>query len=144
MSVALQVVDVTPADNADKVIFVGKLSGDYGVNGTGDPLNLAPYSAGDNPGGFTNPLQIPLPSWPLVLDKAPGVIAEDLGGSYLNPHPLVPTGETEGVQNGLALDGGTNLRVYEPGGAEKATNAAYTGGETGGNFLLELTLPHNQ
>jgi hypothetical protein len=145
--VTLQVLDVSPASNPDKIRFLATLSGDYGVEGTGDPLNLAPFDDGNNPGGFTNPQEIPLPPTPASLPSAPSVSVENLGGSYTQISPLVPgTAVSNGVANGVAADGGFFLRVFNPGGGELATDAAYAGAQiaAGAGIILELNLPHNQ
>lgn len=142
--VGLQVLDVSPASNPDKIKFLATFTGNYGVNGTGDPLNLAPYSAGNNPGGFTNPKNIPLPEMPFGFDEAPSVASENLGGSYVQLNTLAPTGATNGVANTVAPINGFAARMFEPGGAEKATNAAYTAAELAGGIILEVQLPKNQ
>lgn len=145
MSVALQVVDVSPASNPDKITLLATFSGDYGENGVGDLLNLAPYSADNNAGGFTNPKEIPLPELPLGYEQAPAVKAENLGGYYLQPAPMGPAAAaTNGVEDTIAPIHGFGLRMFAPGGAELATDAAYAAAVTEGSALLELSLPHNQ
>lgn len=146
MSTAAKVVGVSPASNPDSIDFFVSFSGDYGVNGVGDVLNLAPYDQVNNPGGFTNPEEIPLPSIPLSLEEAPAVLAEDIGGYYVNPHPLLPGAASNGVAGGLNLKTGLHLRQYAPGGGELATNAAYNAAVTadGAGVIVRMTLPKDQ
>jgi hypothetical protein len=145
MAVKLALVGVSPASNPDKLTFQATFTGNYGVNGTGDPLNLAPYDVNNNPGGWTNPENIPAPEMPFGLEQAPSVIAENIGGSYVTPAPsLAATGATNGVAKTLGLKSGLFLIMYEPGGAEKATNAAYTASELAGSVLIEMVLPKDQ
>ena len=145
--ITLAVIDVSPASNPDKIRLLATLSGDYGVQGTGDPLNLAPFDDGNNPGGFTNLKQIPLPELPVVYPSAPSVLTENLGGSFTQVSPLVPAvAEVNGVAGGVAAINGFGLRVFNAGGGELATDAAYAGGQiaAGAGVILELNLPHNQ
>lgn len=148
--VSLQVLDVSPAANPDKIRFFATLSGNAGVQGVGDPLNLQPFASGANPGGFTNPQGIPLPELPVVLSSAPSIAAENLAGYYTQETPLVPAvAVTEGVAGGIAMIGGVGLRVFAPGGGELASNAGYTATSAsltsaGAGLILELYLPHNQ
>lgn len=145
MAIALALVGVSPADNPDKLTFEATFSGDYGTQTEGDQLNLAPYDVDNNPTGWTNPENIPTPELPVGLDQNVSVLAEDIGGYYVNPHPTVPSaGATNGVANTLNTKTGCFLRMYAPGGAELATNAAYAAGVTGGSVLLEMVLPKNQ
>lgn len=141
---AAQVIGVSPADNPDRIQVQVAFSGDYGVNGVGDPLNLAPYDQVNNPGGLKNPLNIPLPEIPAGLDVPPAVIAENIGGYYVQPSPAAPSGATEGVANTVAAKNGFALRQYAPGGAELATNAAYNAAVIAGSVVLEIILPKNQ
>lgn len=139
------VVDISPASNPDTITILVTFSGDYGEQGVGDLLNLAPYDVNQNPNGLTNPKNIPLPSIPAGLEQAPEVYAENIDGYYVQPDPLVPAaGATNGVANTLAAKNGIGLRMFAPGGGELATNAAYAGGVIGGNVLLKIHLPHDQ
>lgn len=146
MTLVASVVDVSPASNPDTIIAAVTFSGDYGTQGVGDLLNLAPYDVNANPTGMTNPKNLPLPSIPAGLESAPEVIAENIGGYYVQPDPLVPAaGATEGVAKTLAAKNGIGLRMYAVGGTgELATNAAYAGVVTGGNVLIKIQLPHDQ
>src|ERR1700761_7589972 len=111
MTVALKVLGVSPSNNPDRISLLATLSGNYGTNGTGDPLNLAPYDQTNNPGGFTNPTGIPLPELPVGLEQAPSLIGQDIAGYQTQVHPQAPTaGATNGVQNTLALKTGAFLR----------------------------------
>jgi hypothetical protein len=129
--ISLQLIDVSPAENPDTLTFLAKFSANYGVNGVGDPLNLAPYSAGNNPLGFTNPNQIPTPELPFAYTQAPTVEAEDLGGFYVNPHPLIMPAPIEGVAQGIAPVNGFALRMYAPGGVELPTGTSYAASGAG-------------
>lgn len=140
MATALKAVGVSPASNPDKVTLQLTFSGNYV---SPEPLNLAPYDAGNNPGGVTNPLLLELPSMPLGLSQAPSVLAEDIGGYYVQLDPLVPSGETNGVQNSLKLDGGVSLKIYSSEGNELAAGA-YPAALLDGSVLLEMVLPKNE
>ena len=145
MSVTFKVVDTSPASNPNKITLHGTFAGNYGVQGVGDPANLAPYSAGNNAGGFTNPENLALPSLPVWYEQAPAVKAENLDGYYLQVTPAAPAaGATNGVANTVAPINGFGIRVFAPGGAELATDAAYPAAVLAGDFLLELQLPHDQ
>jgi hypothetical protein len=140
-------IGTSPASNPDTLDFKITFSGNYGVLGVGDPLNLAPYDQGNNPGGFTNPKNLALPALPGVgLEEAPAVIAEDIGGYYTNPHPLLPGAVANGVAPSLALKNGNNLRMFAPGGGELASNAAYNAVviAAGAGVILRVTLPKDQ
>ena len=141
---AAKVLGVSPASNPDRIQVQVTFSGDYGVNGTGDPLNLAPYDQVNNPGGVTNPENIPLPEIPAGLDQPPSVLSENIGGYYVQPSPGPASGETNGVANTVAAKNGFALRQYAPGGAELATNAAYNAAVLAGEVVLEIILPKNQ
>lgn len=144
MALACAVLGTSPASNPDRIKVLVTFSGNYGVNGVGDPLNLAPYDEINNPGGMTNPGNIPLPAIPSGLIVPPGVSDQNLGGAYVQVSPNPPSGETNGVQTTIAAKDGFALRVFAAGGAELATNAAYGAGETGGSVVLDLQLPQNQ
>jgi hypothetical protein len=115
--------------NTKGILFKLAFSGNYGANGVGDLLNLAPAQTTSNPTGVTDPSL----AYNLILEQPPseiGVFSEQLGGSYVQIQPnAVPT-----LQN-------FGLRMYEPGGAEKATNAAYTAAELAGSVLLIVLVP---
>ena len=66
----------------------------------------------------------------LAVVRFSSVLNEDIGGSYVAIHPnAVPTLKNFG------------LIMYEPGGSEKATNAAYTASELAGTVLLIFFIP---
>ena len=144
MSVALKLVGVSPASNPDTLIFEGTFTGNAGVQGTGDQLNLAPYDAGNNPTGWTNPNGIEAPAMPVGLDVGVGVQQENIGGYYVQPEPTVPGNPSNGVAPSIALKTGAFLRSFAPGGAELGTGVAYPAAMTGGAVLLEVVLPKNQ
>jgi hypothetical protein len=146
MALAAKVVGVSPASNPDSIDFFVSFSGNYGVNGVGDVLNLAPYDQVNNPGGFTNPNNIPLPEIPLKLEQAPATLGEDIGGYYTNPHPLLPGAPANGVAGGLSPKTDVHLRQYAPGGAELATNAAYNAAviAAGAGVIVRMILPKDQ
>lgn len=146
MTLAAKVVGVSPASNPDSIDFFVAFSGNYGVNGAGDPLNLAPYDVVNNPGGATNPQNLALPELPVGVEQAPAVLSEDIGGYYVNPHPLLPGAASEGVAASLSLKNGLFLRQFAPGGAELATNAAYNAAviAAGAGVLVRLVLPKDQ
>lgn len=146
MALQAKVVGVSPASNPDSIDFFVSFAGNYGVNGVGDVLNLAPYDQVNNPNGFTNPQEIALPSLPVSLEQAPAVIAEDIGGYYVNPHPLLPGNPVEGVAAGLNPKTDLHLRQYAPGGAELATNAAYNAAviAAGAGVIVRMVLPKDQ
>ena len=108
-------------NNSKGLLFTAKLSGNYGVNGVGDPLNFTPKAIKD-----------PKFAYDLVVDTAPesiGILNANLGGSY---GAILPNANPSLTNFGLL--------IYEPGGAEKATNAAYTAAELAGTLTLEVFL----
>jgi hypothetical protein len=129
--ISLALIGRTPASNPDSILLKATFSGNYGVNGAGDLLNLTPIS-GSNPGGITDPLGLgaPLPNAPLGI--VPFVDAEIIGGYYTQP----TLGTT--LQN-------CALRAYAPGGTELATNAAYPAAMLAPNYVIvEIRLPQEQ
>lgn len=143
--ISLSVVDVSPAANPDKIVLQAKFSGVYGTNLIGDILDLAPYDVVNNPNGFTNPRNLPLPSLPSGLEQAPAINGENIGGYYIQITPLVPAaGATNGVQNTVAAKTGFGMRMFAPGGTELGTGASYAASVLAGNVLIELQLPHDQ
>ncbi len=118
--------------NTKFLILKATVVGNYGVNGVGDLLNLAPSQNNGADGGITDPLFV----YNHVLELPPneyGVLNEAFGGSYL---ALVPN----------AVPSLTNLGMimYEPGGTEKGTNAAYTPAELAGFAFLLVGIPNSQ
>jgi hypothetical protein len=128
MSVQLTYVGEIEHDNAKGLLFQAAFTGNYGVNGVGDLLNLAPVELGVNPGGILDPKA----KYNLILGAPPetiGVFSENIGGSYCQIKPnAVPTLFNYGLQ------------MFEPGGAEKATGAAYTAAELAGNVQLVVMI----
>lgn len=116
-------------NNTKGLLFTATFVGNYGVNGAGDLLNLAPYELSSNPGGITDPAL----AYNNIIAQPPskvGVFSESLGGSYVQPKKAaVPSLTNWGLQ------------MYEPGGTEKATNAAYTAAELAGSVTLLILLP---
>lgn len=117
-------------NNAKILLFKLTFTGNYGVNGVGDLVNLAPYEQGSNPNGVTDPSG----SYDQILSQPPtippGVFTDNLGGSWTNPNPnAAPTLYNLGI------------RMFEPGGAEKATNAAYTAAELAGYTIIQVAVP---
>lgn len=135
----------SPQSNPDRLRFIATFAGNYGVQGAGDLLNLAPAVSGQNAGGFTNPKMLELPDLPVGYTEAPAVIAENLGGYYVQ---LTPIGAAAGAANGVAKTvapvHGFGLRVFAPGGGELASNAAYPAAVLNGNVIIEALLPQNQ
>lgn len=120
--ITLTLVDSTPNENPDLLLVKATFSGNYGVNGVGDTMNLAAI-ADPKLLGKTALLGL-APTTPLM------VLSESIGGSYVQPTlPAAPT---------LA---NFTMQMYEPGGAEKATNAAYTAPELAGFVLLGIKIP---
>lgn len=114
--------------NTKGLLFKATFSGNCGVLGVGDFLNLAPYQGSANPNGITDPNI----AYNTIIAEPPtdiGVFSENLGGSYVQPNVnAAPT-----LQN-------TALRMYEPNGAEKASNAAYTAAELAGSVLILILI----
>lgn len=129
MAVQLSYQAEVEYNNSKGLIFKAVFSGNYGVNLIGDLLNMAPFEPTTNPGGILDPQS----SYDHILGIPTaniGVFSENLGGSYVQITPnAVPT-----LQN-------AGLRMFEPGGAEKATNAAYTATELAGYVLLMVLVP---
>lgn len=116
-------------NNTKGILVSLKFTGTYGVNGVGDLLNLAPVESG-NPTGVLDPTS----SYNSILTQAPGnigVFVEDLGGSYIQL-----------TKNAAPTLFNLGVRMYEPGGGEKATNAAYTAAELAGLAKLLIFLPN--
>lgn len=109
-------------NNTKGLLFKLKFTGNYGVNGVGDLLDLTPGAVAD-----------PLLAYNLILDLPPtnlAVLNEPLGGSYI---ALLPNANPT-LQN-------LGVLVYSPAGAEKATNAAYTAGELAGFVEIAVFVP---
>jgi hypothetical protein len=143
MTLAAKVLGVSPANNPDSIDYLVTCSGNYAAP---DVLNLAPYDEANNPGGATNPENIPLPSMPLGgLEQAPAVLSENIGGYYVNPSPLTPPAASEGVAGSISMKTGISLTVYEPGGAALGAGA-YPGGMTGAGdgVIVRAVLPKDQ
>lgn len=133
MSVKLAYVSEIQYSNTKGIILKATFVGNYGVNGTGDLLNLAPTQNNGADGGVTDPGF----SYNEILEGPPsefGILNEAIGGSYVAINKPA-TGAT------LTNYG---LLMYEPGGTEKATAAAYTAGELAGSVLLMFFIPSSQ
>lgn len=109
-------------NNTKGLLFKLKFTGNYGVLGVGDLLDLSPGAILD-----------PTLSYNLILNQPPSNLAvtnEPLGGSYIALLPNAnPTLQNLGVQ------------MWEPAGAEKATNAAYTAPELAGFAEIIVFVP---
>ncbi len=81
--------------------------------------------ARDPSGAYNNILQQP----PAIY----GPLNEDIGGSFVCIHPNAKPSLTN-----------FGLIMYEPGGTEKATNAAYTASELAGSVKLLFAIPAQQ
>ena len=118
--------------NTKFIILKATVVGNYGVNGAGDLLNLTPTQNGGADGGITDPNE----AYNYILEQPPGeygILNEAFGGSYL---ALVPNANPSLTNLGMIM--------YEPGGAEKATAAAYTAGELAGFAFLLIGIPGQQ
>lgn len=147
MALQATLVGTDAASNPSRLQVAVTFSGNYGVNGVGDQLNLAPYDQVNNPTGMKNPNNLPLPAMPGGgLEFCPTVEAENIGGYYVQPNPLLPGAASEGVAPSINMKNGVFLRQYAPGGAELATNAAYNAAVTGAGagVLMEVILPKDQ
>lgn len=125
----LKLLDKTPESNPDVLYFLATFVGQYGVQLTGDLLNLLPYEANGNAGGFTDPNMVGGPSPTIPPNVPPMVLSENLGGYYLQITPNAnPTLKNYGV------------RAFAPGGGELATNANYPAAMTGGSAVIAVKL----
>lgn len=122
MSVKATFLGTAEQNNSKGLLFKLTFTGNYGVNGTGDLLDLTPSAVLD-----------PNLKYNLILDQPPEVIGVEnanLGGSYIALKPnAAPSLSNLGVQ------------MFEPGGAEKATGAAYTAAELAGDATIVVYLP---
>ena len=112
----------TEYNNTKGLIFRLTPTGNYGTAGVGDLIDLTPNKVAD-----------PNLSYNLILDEPPnneGILNCNLGGSTA---ALLP--------NAVPTLANLGLLVYEPGGAEKATNAAYTAGELAGYVDIIVFVP---
>lgn len=129
MAVQLSYGGEVEYNNTKGLIFNAAFTGNYGTNGVGDLLNMAPYELTSNPTGVLDPNS----TYNFILGIPPGdygILNQNLGGSYCNIKPnAVPT---------LANFG---LQMYEPGGTEKATGAAYTAAELAGSVKIIVFVP---
>jgi len=126
-----------PANNPAEIFLKIAFSGNAGVLGTGDALDLTPVS-GANANGITDPggLGGPFPCIPLTIP--PCVEVESLGGYYVQP-----------TLGSTLLN--CALRMFAPGGTEVLSNTAYnTLAIAGGNVasigyvILKIMLPQEQ
>lgn len=129
--VSLSFVKYKESNNPGSFIVKAVLTGNYGTILIGDLLNMEVYSAA-NLNGITDPTSAYDEILAIPTSNV-GIFAENIGGSYcqITP-PAVGTPLT--LQN-------LGLRVFEPGGTEKATNAAYVAAELAGYVLLEILIP---
>ena len=114
------------------IIFKATFVGNYGANLVGDLLNLTPSQNNGADGGVTDPNF----SYNDILQGVPseyGVLGENIGGSYVNIKPNAAPSLTN-----------FGLVMYEPGGTEKATAAAYTASELAGFVFLLFAIPYSQ
>jgi len=137
------VLGVSPADNPDSIDYLVVFSGNYAAP---DVLNLAPYDQVNNPTGAKNPNNLALPSMPGEgLEEGIAVIAENIGGYYVQPSPLSPPAASEGVAGSISMKNGISLTVYQPGGAALGAGG-YPGALTGAGdgVIVRATLPKDQ
>jgi hypothetical protein len=112
----------TDHNNSKGLLFKLTFSGNYGVNGVGDLVDLSPNAVSDPGSDYNQPLcQAP---------KNPGVESENLGGYYIQLTP-----------NANPSLSNLGVRVFAPGGGELATNAAYAAAVTGGSATILAFLP---
>lgn len=127
--VKLQYLAEFEFNNSKIFAVLATFFGVYGANGVGDLLNLNPSQNQGADGGITDPKS----AYNNILGQVPtlyGKANENLGGSYVGMKPnAAPTLTNLGLQ------------MFEPGGAEKATGAAYTANELAGNVTLFFGLP---
>jgi hypothetical protein len=131
--IALSYLTEIEFNNSRGILLKAIFSGNYGVNGTGDLLNLNPTQNNGVDGGITDPNF----DYNQLLEQPTttvGVWSESLGGYYCQINtPAVPTLKNIGI------------RVFSPTGAgELATNAAYAAAITGGSAIFMLLLPKYQ
>jgi hypothetical protein len=119
-------------NNTKGLLFKATFTGDYGVNGVGDLLNLEPTQNAGVDGGVTDPNL----SYNEILNQPTTkifVLNDNLGGYYTQVAPnAAPT-----LKN-------TGLRVFASEGGELATNAAYGASITGGSTEILVLLPAQQ
>lgn len=127
--VTLQYDGEIELNNTKGIFLKGKLVGNYGTNLIGDLMNLNPTQNNGVDGGITDPNA----AYNLILQQPTAKIfpiGADLGGSYLQVTP-----------NAKPTLSNAGLRVYLPGGTEKATGAAYLAAELAGTFELLVMIP---
>jgi hypothetical protein len=115
-------------NNTKGILLQLAFTDDYGTNGVGDLLDLSPEGPND-PNGILDPKL----AYNAILTQPPtnvGVFSQNLDGSQIQLTPNAnPTLKNLGV------------RMFEPGGAEKTTNAAYTAPELAGSATLLVLIP---
>lgn len=127
--IALAFAGSVEFNNSKGLIFDATFTGNYGVNGVGDLLNLTPSQNNGADGGVTDPTG----TYDYILDQVPtnyGVLNEDIGGSYVAVHPNAAPSLTN-----------FGLIMYEPGGTEKVSAVAYTAPELAGKVKLVFFVP---
>ena len=118
----LALVDRTPVDNPDILLVKATFTGNYGVQGAGDPMDFTAITDPKLLGGLAQ-LNLP-PTCPIL------VLSENIGGYYVQPSfPAAPT-----LKNFALL-------AYANATGELASNAAYPAAMTGGFVLLGIKLP---
>lgn len=129
MAVKLAFIDNTEQNNPKGLLFKATFEGDYGLEGVGDLLNLAPVDS-ENPGGVTDPSL----SYNLILAEPPivnpAVIGQNISGYQAQVTPnAAPTLNNFG------------LRIFAPGGGELTDNEAYPAELLNGDVTLMVFVP---
>ena len=124
MSLALALVQTSPASNPDRNIVKVTFGGTYPVGG--DPLPLTAISDPQ--------VLVQVPFTPQNLPVTPYDLNAWLAGYYVEIQRIV-TG------SGLSAVNTFNLRAYAPGGAEITTAAAYPAGILNGELFIEILCP---
>lgn len=120
--ITLTLVDRIPNENPDLLIAKVAFSGNYGIQGAGDLMNLLGIKDPNGLGGWAQLAQAP--TIPLLH------LGENLGGYYTQlTLPVAPSFTDFGVQ------------VFAPGGGELASNAAYPAAVLGGYVLIGIKIP---
>jgi hypothetical protein len=122
--IALKLVGSSPSENPDYLLVQANFSGDYGVNGTGDPMD---FTAITDPKLLGRLALLNLPP-----DSPVEVRSQNIGGWEVQP----TVGTT--LKNFA-------LRMYL-GGVELATNAAYNAAVTAAAsfVLLAIRIPQQE
>jgi hypothetical protein len=129
MAVKLAFLSEAEQNNTKGLLFKATFEDNYGTEGVGDLLNLAPVED-DNPDGVTDPTL----SYNLILAQPPtvppAVISQNLSGYQVQITPnAAPTLKNFG------------LRMFAPDGTELTTNEAYPAPVLAGDVTLEVFVP---